>query len=97
MFIRLAVNDGTSTNLMDAEAVRNSASQAAGEIASTVNWGVDPISVTLWVIAIIAVGAVWYAMTEKPYLPERLRRPVGVGPMTHLRNTIVNKFYSFLA
>ena len=96
MLIRLLVMDNITVNGTNAEPVKAGVQKAAGDIASTLNWTVEPLTLALWIIAVAMVVWVWYAMTEKPYRRERRRRPVGVGPVTHLRNRVINKLNSFL-
>jgi len=96
MLIRLLVMDNITVNAADAESVKAGVQKAAGDVMSTVNWTVEPLTIALWIIAVAMVAWVWYAMTEKPYTRFRMRRPVGVGPLTHLRNTVINKINSFL-
>ena len=97
MFIRLSVFTGTTANVMDAEAV-DSTLQAVSKTAASgpSSWAMEPLSIVLWIVALIAVGALWYAMSEKPYAREIYRRAPGVGPLTHFRNVLMNRISSFL-
>ena len=96
MELKLALFQQSATNLIDSEPVQTEVANQAHAASHAASGVIEPLTVIIWIVAIIAVAAVWYAHTEKPYVPSRFRRPVGVGPLTHLRNTIINRFYSFL-
>ena len=95
MIYLIALADRITTEILQAEAIETVAEAPLKEAVSTVSGLGDPVAMTFFGIAVLALAGIWYLMTKKAYPLRRYRRTPVKGPFTRARDAIAGKISPF--